>query len=253
MVERETLVGFAFLIVGALFIVGYGLAQLVPGSFLAGSVPIAALAIALAIIGAVILLVVPGSASEEAYKALLNDATRDIGMLMEEIGLNEKAYFLQTQTGEIRAFIPISNTGGEGGESGPHLNASSHLGLESSRLVVDNGNQKGLLLIPPGAQLVKLAKVEKGADLEGALRSVLVDFSGIASSVLALEEKGSRVMRVQIREPTISWESSSLSQCLGSPASCVAGCVVAAVKGETIRIVEEKVDSNLVLLSLVAV
>jgi len=252
MVDRETLAGLSFLTVGAVFLLGYGIAQMVPGSFLARSVPIAALSIALAIIGAVILLIGPGSVSEESYKALLNDATRNIGLLMDEMGLSDKAYFFQTEQGEVRAFVPIA-LANEAGETGPPPKSPSRLGIESGRLIIDNGNQKGLLLIPPGAQMVKLARVERGDDLEGALRSVLVEFSDIASSVLALEEKDSGIIRVRIVNPAIGWELSSFSQSLGSPVSCVACCVAAVVKGGRIRIVEEKIDSNLVLLSLEAV
>jgi hypothetical protein len=250
MVEKGTLVGLVFLTIGVQFIFAYGVAQMVPRSLLARSVPTAALAFAVAIIGALILLVVPESVSEVAYRAFLNDAIGDIEMLLEELGLSEKAYFFQTEPEEIRAFIPISQASKEGGVNWPPSYALPQLGKESSRLLVDRWGGKGLLLTPPGAQLVKLARVEKGADLETALRMVLVEFSSIASSVLALEEEGSKIMRVQIGKPTVAWESHFLSHSLGSPVSCIASCVAAVVKGQTVRIVDERVDSNLVLLSL---
>ena len=223
---------------------------MVPGSFLARSVPIAAFGFAIAMIGSVILLVVPGPVSEDAYKAFLNDATKNIEVLIEELGLGERAYFFQTERGEIRAFIPVSGASKEATVNWPPPYSLPLVGMESNHLVVDNGNQKGLLLIPPGAQLVKLARLEKGEDLEMALRSVLVESSAIASSVLAIEEKESKTIRVKIGKPAITWESSSLRQCLGSPSSCVASCVAAVVKGGAIRILDEKLDSTRVLLSL---
>ena len=104
---------------------------------------------------------------------------------------------------------------------------------------------------PPGAQIVKLAKVEKGGDLEESLRSVLVEFSDLASTVLAVEEvEGSKVVQVQIAKPELVSESPFFNNCLGSPVSCIAACVATLVKGQQVRIVDEKYDPALVRLTL---
>jgi hypothetical protein len=241
-VERSTIVGIDFLVVG--FIVsglGYTLAQ---------SVPIAAFGFALAVIGALLLLLVPEPVPQDAYRALLSDSIRNVEIILEESDLHERAYFMQLEDGEIRALIPLSTLAAAGG--GGSLTSATLRELDKAprRFVIDYHGLRGLMLIPPGAQIVKLAKVERGGDLEEALRSVLVEFSDLASSVLAVEEEGSKIARVQIAKPKLTSESPSFNNCLGSPVSCIAGCVAAVVKGEPVRIVDEKYDPALVRLTL---
>ena len=97
---------------------------------------------------------------------------------------------------------------------------------------------------------MKLAKVEKGADLEEALRSTLVEYSDLARGVLAVEEDGGRVSKVQITKPQLSSDSPYFNDALGTPTSCVAGCVAAIVKGAPVRIKEERYDPDFIRLTL---
>jgi hypothetical protein len=247
MVEKNVVTGIAFMITGTALMVIMAIVSSL-GYEVAKSVPIASFGAAVAIIGALIFLLVPEPVPQDAYKALLNDAVRNVAIILEERAAHERAYFFQTEDGEIRAFIPITQSGERANELS--LPALLRLGKAPVRIVVDFGDLRGLSLIPPGAQLVKLARVEKGASLEEAVRSVLVEFSDLASSVLVLEEEGSKVMKIQIGKPTVTWDSPSVSNCLGSSVSCIAGCVAAVVKGQPVRIVEERFESDMVSLSL---
>ena len=242
MVDRNTIVGLDFLVVG--FVVsglGYTLAQ---------SIPIAAFGFALAVIGALLLLVVPEPVPQDAYRALLSDSIRNVEIILEETDLHERGYFMQLEDGEIRALIPLSALKATvGGES---ISSATLRELDRAprRFIIDYHGLRGLMLIPPGAQIVKLARVEKGGDLEESLRSVLVEFSDLASSVRAVEEEGSRVVRIQIAKPKLTSESPFFNRCLGSPVSCIAGCVATVVKGRPVRILDEKFDPALVRLTL---
>jgi len=241
-VDRNTVVGIDLLVVG--FIVaglGYTLAQ---------SVPIAALGFALAVIGALLVLLVPEPVPQDAYKALLSDSIRNVEIILEESDLHERAYFMQLEDGETRALIPLSALKAAGGASISSA-ALRELDKAPRRFIVDYHGLRGLMLIPPGAQIVKLAKVEKGGDLEESLRSVLVEFSDLASTVLAVEEEeGSEVVRVQIAKPKLLSESPFFNNCLGSPVSCIAACVATVVRGQPVRIMDEKYDPALVRLTL---
>ena len=242
MVDRNTIVGIDLLVVG--FIVS-GL-----GYILAQSVPIAAFGFALAVIGALLLLLVPEPVPQDAYRALLSDSIRNVEIVLEESDLHERAYFMQLEDGEIRALVPLSTVkAAVGGES---ISAATLRELDKAprRFIIDYHGLRGLMLIPPGSQIVKLAKVERGGDLEESLRSVLVEFSDLASSVLAVEEEGSKVVRVQIAKPKLTSESPFFNNCLGSPVSCIASCVATVVKGQPVRIVDEKYDPALVRLTL---
>jgi hypothetical protein len=235
--ERNTLVGLDFLIMGAII---SGL-----GFFLADSIPIASFGFALAIIGALILMIVPEPVPQDALKALLKDAVRNVEIILEESGLRNRAYFLRMEDGEVRAFVPVTGQDGQAGSS-----QLSELENAPRRFIIDRNGVKGLLLIPPGNEIAKLAKVERGADLEEALRSALVEYSDLARGVLAVEEDGGRVSKVQISKPQLSSDSPYFNDALGTPTSCVAGCVAAIVKGVPVRIVEERYDPDFVRLTL---
>jgi hypothetical protein len=242
LVDRNTVVGVDLLVVG--FVVsglGYTLAQ---------SVPMAAFGFALAIIGALLLLLATEPAPQDAYEALLSDSIRNVEIILEESDLHERAYFVQLEDGETRALIPLSAL--EATVGGGLISSAALHELDNAprRFIVDYHGLKGLMLIPPGAQIVKLARVERGSDLEEALLAVLVEFSDLASSVVAVEEEGSKIVRVQITKPKLTSESPFFNNCLGSPVSCIACCVATVVKGQPVRIVDEKFDPALVRLTL---
>jgi hypothetical protein len=235
MLERNTVVGVDFLVVGGIVAgLGYVLAQ---------SVPIAAFGFAVLVIGALILLIVPEAVPQDAYRAMLSDAIRNVEIILEESGLRERAYFMQMDDGEVRALIPLTGT---------TLTSTEISELQKSprRFVVNHKGILGLMLIPPGNQVVMLAKVEKGADLEESLRAALVDASDLASSVISVEEAESRTIKVQISKPKITSESPYFNECLGTPVSSMACCVATVAKGQPVRILDEKYDPALVRLTM---
>ena len=234
--ERNTLVGVDFLLMG--FIIS------ALGFFLADSIPIASFGFALAIIGALILLIVPEAVPQDALKALLKDAVRNVEIILEESGLRNRAYFMQIE-GEVRAFVPLGSP--DGNSRTPNV---AELEKAPRRFVVDHMGMRGLLMVAPGNEIVRLAKVEKGSDLEEALNSTLVEYSDLARGVLALEEDGGKVAKVQITKPQVSSDSTYFNDALGTPVSCLAACVAAAVKGTPVRIVEERYDPEFIRLTL---
>ena len=236
--ERNTLVGLDFLLMG--FIIS-GL-----GFLLAESVPIASFGFALAVIGALILLVVPEAVPRDAFRALLRDSIRNVEIILEESGLRNRAYFMRMDDGEVRALVPLS---------GGAQRASNIAELERAprRFIVNQDGIRGLLVVPPGNEIVRLADVQEGADLEEALRSTLVEYSDLARGVLAVEEDGGKVAKVQITKPQLSSDSPYFNDSLGTPVSCVACCVAAVVKGSPVRIREERYDPAFIRLTLEAV
>jgi len=238
MVDRNTIVGVDLLVIGAVVsALGYIGVQ---------SIPIAAFGFAVAIIGALVLLIVPEPIPQDAFKALLKDSITNIEIILEETHLKEKAYFIRTDDDKVRAFIPFLAEA----QVESNANAKTLLALNKApkRFITNYADLKGLMLIPPGNEIVKLSKIQKGDDLEESLRTALVGYSDLASSVLAIEE-GNRV-KIQIGSPKISSESPFFNESLGSPVSCVACCVVASVKGEPVRLVDEKFDRALVRLTV---
>ncbi|HKW05699.1 MAG TPA: hypothetical protein VJN71_10400 [Nitrososphaerales archaeon] len=244
MVVRNTIVGTD------LFVVGITLAGL--GYILAQSIPIAAIGVNLAILGALILLIVPEPIPQDAYKAILSDSISNIEIILEESHLEERAYFIPTRGKEsadrVRAFIPATAKQREVLSRGSRLQMIESLSASPGRFVTDYGNQLvGLLLIPPGNEIARLSKVQVGDDLEESLRSCIVAFSDLASSVMALEEKEGEasLVKVNVKDPKLVYESPFFNKCLGSPLSCIASCVIAQARGKAVRLVDEKFEKNL--------
>ena len=234
LVDRNTVVGVDFLLIG--FVVA-GL-----GYIGAQSIPIAAFGFAVAIIGALVLLIVPEPVPQDAYRSLLKDAITNIEIILEESQLKERAYFLNIEN-EIRAFIPIIQ---ERIQSSDRLVQS--LTVCPKRFVTNYRGFRGLVLVPPGNESVKLAKIQKDDNIEEALRNVLVGFSDLASSILVVEE-GEQI-KIQMKYPKITSESPFFNECLGTPVSCIACCVVSKVKERAIRIVDEKFDKSMTRLTI---
>jgi hypothetical protein len=235
MVERNTVAGMDLLIVGGIVsVLGY---------VLASSVPVVAFGLAVAVIGALTLLIVSEPVPQDIYRAMLSDAIRNIEIVLEEAGLRERAYFMQMEDGEVRALVPLSGT---------TLSSASISDLEKSprHLVVNHKGVLGLMIIPPGNQIVNLARIERGADVEESLKVVLERSSGLAGSVLVVEDKQAGRISVQISGPRIASESPYFNFCLGTPVSSIASSVVAVARGQPVRIADEKSDPALVRLTL---
>ena len=235
--ERNTLVGLDFLVMGTI------VSSL--GFFLADSVPTASFGFALLVIGALALMVVPEPVPQDAFKALLKDSIRNVEIILEESGLRNRAYFMRMDDGEVRALVPLSES--EKNVTAEHL---KELDKAPRRFIVDYKGLRGLLVVPPGNEIVKLAKVESGTELEEALRSVLVEYSDLARGVLAIEDDGGKTAKIQITKPSLSSDSPYFNDTLGSPVSCVASCVAAVAKGVPVRISEERYDPGFIHLTL---
>ena len=243
MIDRNTIVGIDFLVVG------FALSGL--GYILALSIPIAAIGINIAILGALILLIVPEPVPQDAYKALLQDSISNIEIILEESRLEKRAYFLLTNDKkQVRAFVPATLTQRQTSQSrsSSRLELVESLSKSPARFVTSYGNQLGLLLVPPGNEITRLSRVQVGDDLEDSLRSAIVSFSDLASSVMAVEElDGSKsLVKINISNSKLSSESPFFNRCLGSPLSCIASCVVVASKGKAVRLVDEKSEGNLI-------
>lgn len=249
--DRNTIVGIDFLVVGFVLTgLGYIVAQ---------SVPIAAIGVDIAIIGALVLLVVPEPIPQDAYRALLDDSISNVEMILEESNLEERAYFIPTR-GEggrnqgIRAFLPASarQMTVNNNSLTTNLELLQSVSRSPGRFVHSYGGAVGLVLIPPGNEIVKLAKVQEGDDLEDSLRSVLVSYSDLASSVMSIDERegGKDLVKINISNPKLTPKYHFFERCLGSPVSCIACCVVAVAKGSIVRFVDEKKQGAQIRLTL---
>ena len=256
MADRNTVVGVDFVAAGAVIAaLGYALAR---------NIPIAALGFSLATVGAVILLTVPEPVPRDVLQMMLGDAVRNLDALLADAGLREKAYYLVAGE-DVKAFVPLNPEGGAAaGPPSPDGWGDAEKLLEHARLiqsqlsskqvnmVAELGGVKGLVFTPPVNQLVKLAKIAVGDDVEEAVRTVVVEQSGLGSSVLVAEDPGRSLVRVQIKTPAVEAQAPSLERCLGSVAASAAACAVAKARGGPVVFWEELGDKALTRVTLIA-
>lgn len=236
--ERNTVVGIDFLIVGIVVATAaYVWTQ---------SVPIVALGFAISIIGALLLLVVSEPIPRDAYNALLNDSIANIELILSESNIKERAYTVAGDDGKIRAFIPLR----EASSSVELVDSRSFQRLRSSpqTFISSDENLKGLVMIQPGNDLVRVAKIHEKEDVAEALREVLVTFSGLASSVSVAREGDS--VRVEVKNPKISYNFPHFNECLGTAVASIVSCVVAKTEERPVRMVDERIDRSILHISL---
>jgi len=68
--------------------------------------------------------------------------------------------------------------------------------------------------------------------------------------VLAVEEDGGKVAKIQITKPRLGSDSPYFNDALGTPVSCVAACTASVVKGASVRISDERYDPGFIRLTL---
>jgi hypothetical protein len=240
--DRNTVTGIFFITAGAV-VAGLGYIG-------ARNVPIAAFGFSLLVFGALILLLLPEPVPKDAYRALFEDSIRNIELILEESQLKEKAYFVPVGN-EVRAVIPISKkerpidlTQNSSGSS-----LVETLTKAPVRFIESFGDARALVLVPPGSKIVADSKTSNLKGIELALRRALVSFSELATSLDEAEEENGMV-KIQIRNTKLNVDLPYFRECLGSPVSCIASCVVSSVKGLPVQIVEEVYDPALVRLTL---
>lgn len=259
MPDRTSNIGLVFLLTGVVVAAaGYLVVQ---------SIPIAGFGFAISALGALALFLASEVVPQDAYRALLDDSIANIEIVLEESQLQQRAVFIPS-SGAVRAVIPVLTENGRGMRSRtPQRELEESIFDESSfarslQQIVRDGSRKfianyenlqGLVLVPPGNEIVKLSKISSGTqeDLEEALQRALISFTDLARSVLVIgttkdTASGDRtyqnnVLKVQIRGARVFSESPFFNQCFGSPVSCVASCVACFVLNAPVKILDERI------------
>lgn len=208
---------------------GLGLGLLVFGApfmlyshYVLQMVTFTALGMACVILGSVALLTPSSPVPLDAVRVLMDGAYVNIEALLEELDLREKAVYL-SRGGRVYCFVPNGEDFDLGG---------------SLRLVQDDG----LLVFPPGSELIGLGDVSSEAGVEDALTSVLVDYLEACDGVRAVVT-GDDVV-VSVSKPVMGGDYPRVRLCMGSLPVNVGGVVLAHMLGEGVRFVDERVADD---------
>ena len=198
------------------------------------NVPFTTLGLACLILGATLLQVPDTPVPTTQIRAMMEGACVNIEALLEEFNANEKAVYLPPRNDRVYAFVPLSNNPGVG-----DVNLLDKAPL---RVITEAGGEPGLIIFPPGSEVVRLSLLSEESGVEEALNFVLVDFLEAVESVKAVEDSDRIV--VEMNSPRVETDFPRFERVLGSVVTSVAGCVISRVLGKPVIFEDEEVDGD---------
>jgi len=221
--------------------VGFGLAMAFFGApftafsyWVLSSVPLTALGLACIILGATVVLTPSSPIPKRAIRAMVEGSCVNVEALLEEFNTTGKAFYLPPKEGRVYVFVPL--------RSNPHLLDAGKAMKAPVRVITRAGGRPGLLVFPPGSELIRLSGLSYGSGLEDALRHVLVDFVEAVESVKAVREDD-RVF-IDLEKPRVGTDFPRYRRVLGSLTTSIAGCVVASCLEMPVLFEEEQADEK---------
>jgi hypothetical protein len=184
------------------------------------SVPFTALGIACVILGLTLLWLPEQAVPAGAVRSVLEGATLTIEALLEEFDATEKAVYLPPKAGLVTAFIPL--------KTNPETPSVQAMLDAPRRVLTEAGGKPGLLVIPPGAELVRATYPSEEPGLEGAVQYLLTEASELCSSAKLVESADQIIL--ELKGIKVKTEAARYNLCLGSIPASLAACVVTAIK-----------------------
>lgn len=191
------------------------------------SVPYTSLGLACIILGSTIALVPENPIPTQTIRAMVEGACINIEALLEEVDVTSKAIYLPPRDDRGYAFIPIQNV-----EVDPWSVIDAPL-----RVFTEADGEPGIVVFPPGSEIVRLSLLDDESSLEEALNYVLVDFLESANSVKTVDTGDSIV--VSIDRPRMKTDFARYEMVLGSLPTSIAGSVASKVLGKPVILLEE--------------
>jgi hypothetical protein len=198
------------------------------------SIPFTALGLALIILGFSVGLIPQSPVPTDVVRRMVEGVCANVDMELEEFDAHEKAWYLPPRDGRVFCFVPlVANV------EPAAIWAASRAPM---RILASPMGVPGLMVFPPGSEILRLSQLEGGARLEEAMNYVLVDYFEGAESVKVVKE-GSRV-KVFIGKARLRSDFSRFNSVLGSITVSVLGCVAAQVLMAPVSVVEERNEGN---------
>ena len=214
-------------------LIGGGLTFAVFSYIVLLSIPLTALGLSVFIIGLILLQVPSNPLPTNQIRAMLEASLINVEALLEEYNALGSAVYLPSNSERVNAFIPLNE------DSYPR---NLRLSQIPKRVITKAGSTRGLLVFPPGGELVRLAMLPEDIGLKHALNKVLVHFTELANSVKSVEEAGQMI--VELGKPKTSTEHVRVNKCLGSLPMSIAGCVIAHVLSKPVHFLREEITEN---------
>jgi hypothetical protein len=192
-----------------------------------------ALGLACLVVGSVLVFTPSNPVPRQSVRAIMEASVVNVEALLEEYDASMNAVYLPPRDGRVFAFLPLNEYSDQ---------AVTRLGNVPVRVIVESGAIRGLMVLPPGSEAVRLADLGEDSGVEDALNYVLVDFLESVESVQSVTT-GSNVV-VQFKKPVLTSEYSRFNMLLGSLPASIAGCVIAGVLDAPVSYLSEDISDD---------
>jgi len=198
------------------------------------SVPFTALGIACVILGAASLTLPEYPVPSGAVRGVIHASVMNVEALLEEFDVQAKAIYLPPKDGEAVAFVPLS--------SNPRSPSLETLMAAPRRLVTEADGVPVLLVVPPGAELVRASELSEASGLEDAIQYILTEVSELCSSVKAVVT-GDKLV-VEMKGVKVKTEAGKYLLSLGSIPASIAASVAATVTKKGVTLISEEIQGR---------
>ncbi len=176
------------------------------------------------------------SLSAHDVRAMIEGSCVNIETLLEEFNARGRAVFLPPRDGSVYAFVPLEPNGKP---------STAWAASESPiNVLIDANGELGLMIFPPGSEVIGLSQLNHKYGIEKALKYVLIDFLGAVESLKADRRQGGVVVEMIVsREPT---KFPMCKQSFGTLPTSIAGCILSTVLEVPLRLLYEQEEERIV-------
>lgn len=221
MADRNLVYGLCLTIFGATFSLA--------SHFMLGNVPLTAMGIGLAVLGAAWAMTPPNSLPKDTMAGLVKSSCSNIEALLEAVGAFERAVYIPVE-GRAVAYVPIKKAGA----------ALREIAENAGKMLIRRGGSLGVILAPPMAGAGN-PHPPSGLGVDGLLELALVG-SEVASSVKAVMAGDAVVVDVEGVKVDVDYPR--FRRVMGSLPSCLAAQAASLALSRPVQVADERRAGN---------
>jgi len=212
----------------------FGYTFTIYSEWILSDVTLTALGLSIIILGVTLFFIPSNPIPSQQIRAMLEGSLINIEALLEEFDVLGKAVYLPPIDDRGNVFIPIEE---------------AYICLYPEkipiRMLTSSPDKPGLLVFPPGSEVVRLSLLPEDIGLEDALNYILVDVLEAANNVKIVLEMEEIV--VEITEPRSMSDFPRVNHSLGSVTVSVTGSILAQIVGSPIYFDREEITKKKII------
>jgi hypothetical protein len=172
---------------------------------------------------------------------MIEDSCLDIEMLLEEFDASSKAVYMPPRDGLVYAYVPLT--------ANPSYEGVSAAMEAPTKVISGKGRTRAqtLMIFPPGSEVVRIASLEKGADVDEALSHILVDLLEVVESLKVVRSNDTYILEMSRTQSDTRFPRFKVVPVL--LLTSIIGCILATVLWKPVMLVNEDLSIKKVTVS----